>query len=29
MIIIKSQSNESIGKYVEVKADENVVKGFS
>lgn len=29
MIIIKSQDNETIGKYVEVKADENVVKGFS
>lgn len=29
MIIIKSQCGESIGKYVEVKISESVVKGFS
>lgn len=29
MIIIRSQSQEAVGKYVEVIADENVIKGFS
>lgn len=29
MIIIKSQCGESIGKYVEVKVDENIIKGIS
>lgn len=29
MIIIRTQDRETVGKYVEVKANENVVSGFS
>lgn len=29
MIIIRTQDKETIGKYVEVKVNENVVSGFS